>query len=102
MISLGGKKIEPVGVYSYIYICDACRLISLGGKKIEPVGVDYILQKLGFQHARLTIPKWIQRGYMDPLDYILSVLTKQLIKVLEEDKVSTQQATTGRGRASRL
>ena len=54
LISLGGKKIEPVGVDYilqklglYIYICDACRLISLGGKKIEPVGVDYILQKLG-------------------------------------------------------
>ncbi|KAK2178571.1 hypothetical protein NP493_538g00026 [Ridgeia piscesae] len=62
------------------------RLLSLGGKKIDPVGVDYILQKLGFQHARMTIPKWIQRGYMDPLDYFIAGITKQLIKVLEEDK----------------
>jgi len=61
-------------------------LLSLGGKKIDPVGVDYILQKLGFQHARMTIPKWIQRGYMDPLDYFIAGITKQLIKVLEEDK----------------
>ena len=31
------------------------RLISWAGNRIEPVGVDYILQKLGFQHARLTV-----------------------------------------------
>ncbi|KAI0212653.1 hypothetical protein LSAT2_002394 [Lamellibrachia satsuma] len=65
------------------------RLISWGGKKIDPVGVDYILQKLGFQHARLTIPKWIQRGFMDPLDGILSVLVKQLIKSLKEEQTQS-------------
>ena len=50
------------------------------------MGVDYILQKLGFQHARLTIPKWMQRGAMDPLDKILSVLVHRLITVLHESE----------------
>ena len=63
-----------------------CRLLSWAGKKIDPVGVDYILSKLGFQHARLTIPKWMQRGCMDPLDKVLSVLTDKLILALREEQ----------------
>lgn len=63
-----------------------CRLISWTGRKIDPVGVDYILQKLGFHHARTTIPKWLQRGVMDPLDKVLSVLIKKLGNALQDEK----------------
>ena len=62
------------------------RLISWTGRKIDPVGVDYILQKLGFHHARTTIPKWLQRGVMDPLDKVLSVLIKKLGTALQHEK----------------
>ncbi|KAM9476517.1 bridge-like lipid transfer protein family member 1 isoform 2-T2 [Clarias gariepinus] len=62
------------------------RLISWTGRKIDPVGVDYILQKLGFHHARTTIPKWLQRGVMDPLDKVLSVLIKKLGNALQDEK----------------
>ncbi|RXM31147.1 hypothetical protein EOD39_1796 [Acipenser ruthenus] len=62
------------------------RLISWTGRKIDPVGVDYILQKLGFHHARTTIPKWLQRGVMDPLDKVLSVLIKKLGTTLQDEK----------------
>ncbi|XP_067849393.1 bridge-like lipid transfer protein family member 1 isoform X6 [Heptranchias perlo] len=62
------------------------RLISWTGRKIDPVGVDYILQKLGFHHARITIPKWVQRGVMDPLDKVLSVLIKKLGVALQDEK----------------
>ncbi|XP_053559592.1 bridge-like lipid transfer protein family member 1 isoform X3 [Bombina bombina] len=62
------------------------RLISWTGRKIDPVGVDYILQKLGFHHARTTIPKWLQRGVMDPLDKVLSVLIKKLGSTLQDEK----------------
>ncbi|XP_045469148.1 transmembrane protein KIAA1109 isoform X3 [Harmonia axyridis] len=58
------------------------RLLSVAGKYIEPYGVDYILQKLGFSHARVTIPKWMQRGFMDPLDATLAVLTLKMIQVV--------------------
>lgn len=71
-------------LYLLSLIC--CRLLSWAGKRIDPVGVDYILQKLGFQHARLTIPKWMQRGCMDPLDKILSVLVKKLVTALKEQE----------------
>ena len=68
-----------------VFVCLlAIRLLSWAGKRIDPVGVDYILHKLGFQHARLTIPKWMQRGAMDPLDKILSVLVDRLIMSLRE------------------
>lgn len=61
------------------------RLLSVAGKYIEPYGIDYILQKLGFTHARTTIPKWMQRGFMDPLDAILAVLTYKMVIVVKGD-----------------
>lgn len=61
------------------------RLLSWGGKSIEPYGVDYILQKLGFSHARTTIPKWMQRGFMDPLDKVLALLVLHMVQLVRED-----------------
>lgn len=55
------------------------RLLSWAGKRIEPYGVEYILNKLGFSQARTTIPKWVQRGSMDPLDKILSLVLLRTI-----------------------
>ena len=62
------------------------RLISWAGSQIEPYGIDYILQRLGFNHARTTIPKWCQRGCMDPLDKILSVIVLKTIQVVKEER----------------
>ena len=62
------------------------RLISWAGSQIEPYGIDYILQRLGFNHARTTIPKWVQRGCMDPLDKILSVIVLKTIQVVKEER----------------
>uniref|UniRef100_A0A1B6DJ95 Bridge-like lipid transfer protein family member 1 C-terminal domain-containing protein n=2 Tax=Clastoptera arizonana TaxID=38151 RepID=A0A1B6DJ95_9HEMI len=64
------------------------RLLSWGGKSIEPYGVDFILQKLGFDHARTTIPKWMQRGFMDPLDKVLAVLVLRIIQIVREETKS--------------
>ena len=55
------------------------RLISWAGRRIEPVGVDYILQKLGFHHARTTIPKWVQRGALDLLDQTIALIVQKLV-----------------------
>ncbi|RWS10976.1 uncharacterized protein B4U79_15895 [Dinothrombium tinctorium] len=59
------------------------RLLSWAGKNIEPYGVDYILQRLGFNQARTTIPKWTQRGAMDPLDKILSLCMFHVISAIK-------------------
>lgn len=67
------------------------RLLSVAGKYIEPYGIDYILQKLGFSHARTTIPKWMQRGFMDPLDAILAVLTLRMVQVIKGDSNRTDK-----------
>ncbi|CAG0888902.1 unnamed protein product [Cyprideis torosa] len=61
-------------------------LIAWGGKQIEPYGVDYILNKLGFSRARITIPKWIQRGFMDPMDKAVSVVVYKLLVALKDEK----------------
>lgn len=76
-----------------IYIVDGCldffRLLHWAskGKEIDTVVVDYVLQKLGFSHARVTIPKWMQRGFMDPLDKLLSILIEKLILTLKTPEV---------------
>eukprot|EP00095_Tigriopus_kingsejongensis_P008238 maker-scaffold230_size244653-snap-gene-0.11 protein:Tk08238 transcript:maker-scaffold230_size244653-snap-gene-0.11-mRNA-1 annotation:"PREDICTED: uncharacterized protein KIAA1109-like isoform X7" len=62
------------------------RLISWAGSEIEPYGVDYILQRLGFNHARTTIPKWLQRGCMDPLDKVMSIIVLRTIQMVQEEK----------------
>ncbi|XP_071975455.1 bridge-like lipid transfer protein family member 1 isoform X3 [Engystomops pustulosus] len=90
------KDKEENSNYTYVdwreFMCNTwhleptLRLISWTGRKIDPVGVDYILQKLGFHHARTTIPKWLQRGVMDPLDKVLSVLIKKLGSALQDEK----------------
>ena len=61
------------------------RLISTFGSQIEPYGVDLILSKLGFSHARTTIPKWLQRGCMDPMDKIMSIIVLSAIQSVKED-----------------
>ncbi|KAL4704648.1 hypothetical protein ACJJTC_013432 [Scirpophaga incertulas] len=58
------------------------RLLSWAGKSIEPYGVDYILQKLGFRHARTTIPKWVQRGALDALDSVLALALLRLLRLV--------------------
>ncbi|XP_052121267.1 transmembrane protein KIAA1109 isoform X3 [Frankliniella occidentalis] len=63
------------------------RLLSWAGKSIEPYGVDYILQKLGFSHARTTIPKWVQRGFMDPLDKVLAVLLLRMVTAVSPNQL---------------
>ncbi len=50
---------------------------------MDPVSIDWVLEKLGFMHAALTIPKWLQRGAMDPMDIALSLLLKQLLVEME-------------------
>jgi hypothetical protein len=70
--------------FSHFHIND--RLLSWAGQQIEPYGIDFILNKLGFSHARTTIPKWIQRGFMDPLDKTQSVFIMQLLHIVEESK----------------
>lgn len=69
-----GWKLEP-----------RVRFMSWAGKNIEPVNIDWVLQKLGFTHARLTIPKWAQRGAMDPMDVFISMLIDKMMATMQED-----------------
>lgn len=68
------------------------RLLSWAGQQIEPYGIDFILNKLGFSHARTTIPKWLQRGFMDPLDKLQSLLVMQLLLMVEQNKAQEEKA----------
>ena len=62
----------------------ALKLLTAYGGEVEPFGADYILQKLGFRHARLTIPKWVQRGIMDPCEQSMTIVQLILIFLLPE------------------
>ncbi|KAH8323336.1 hypothetical protein KR067_005364 [Drosophila pandora] len=76
------------------------RLLSWAGKSIEPYGVDYILNKLGFSHARTTIPKWLQRGFMDPLDKVQALMMLQLLLMVRENKMEQRDGGSGSGSGS--
>jgi hypothetical protein len=73
---------------------DLLLFFAFSGSQIEPYGIDYILQRLGFNHARTTIPKWCQRGCMDPLDKILSVIVLKTIQVVKEERKKTDGSTS--------
>ncbi|XP_046402633.1 transmembrane protein KIAA1109 isoform X3 [Ischnura elegans] len=109
------KAFDPAEMFQKdwrTYICKTwhleptVRLLSWAGKSIEPYGVDYILQKLGFSHARTTIPKWMQRGFMDPLDKVLSMLVIRMVSVArggdgkEEDGEETSTSKSSLERSS--
>jgi len=59
------------------------RLLGWVGTKVDTVNIDWVLEKLGFVHAALTIPKWIQRGAMDPMDIVLSILLRRLLAEMQ-------------------
>uniref|UniRef100_H2YW77 Bridge-like lipid transfer protein family member 1 C-terminal domain-containing protein n=1 Tax=Ciona savignyi TaxID=51511 RepID=H2YW77_CIOSA len=82
--------IDPIDLREFVcntwQLEPTVRLISWAGRRIEPVGVDYILQKLGFSHARTTIPKWFQRGVLDLLDQIIAVMVQNLVVTVTKQK----------------
>jgi hypothetical protein len=63
--STDGRDLEP-------------SVMSKFGSLVEPLGVDGLLKNLGFQHARSTIPKWLQRGLQR------NALIKACIKILSD------------------
>lgn len=50
--------------------------------------INWLLQKLGFKHAQTTIPKWVQRGAMDPLDKGVAFTVEQLIHFSAKKKLT--------------
>jgi hypothetical protein len=49
--------------------------------------ISWLLEALGFKHARTTIPKWVQRGAMDPLDRAVAVAVELLIQFSAKKKL---------------
>ncbi len=49
--------------------------------------ISWLLETLGFKDARTTIPKWIQRGAMDPLDMVIANLVELLVTVSAKKKL---------------
>ena len=48
--------------------------------------IKWLLEKLGFANAETTIPKWIQRGAMDPLDKVVATTVEVLVKLTATKK----------------
>lgn len=56
------------------------RLMSTVSGQFNP-HISWLLERLGFSDAQTTIPKWIQRGAMDPLDKVVATAVELLIKL---------------------
>ena len=52
------------------------------------VNIGWLLEMLGFQEAKITIPKSIQCGVMDLLDYTISLMVKRLLSVSAKKKLA--------------
>ncbi|CAH8557692.1 unnamed protein product [Dicrocoelium dendriticum] len=50
---------------------------------------DRLLARVGFQKARTTIPKWLQRGLMDHLDRLVAVSLHACMRLVPEQQSST-------------
>ena len=61
-------------------------LLSSVGGEFNP-HISWLLQKLGFKHAQTTIPKWVQRGAMDPLDKTVALAVEQLVQFSAKKKL---------------
>uniref|UniRef100_A0A5K3F7E2 FSA_C domain-containing protein n=2 Tax=Mesocestoides corti TaxID=53468 RepID=A0A5K3F7E2_MESCO len=47
---------------------------------------DMLLEKVGFQRARTTIPKWLQRGVLDHLDSAVACLVLASLRLTDEQR----------------
>ena len=61
-------------------------LSTVSGGEFNP-HISWLLEALGFKHARTTIPKWVQRGAMDPLDRAVAVAVELLIQFSAKKKL---------------
>lgn len=61
------------------------RLMSTVSGQFNP-HISWLLERLGFSDARTTIPKWIQRGAMDPLDKVIAMAVELLVKITASKK----------------
>ena len=41
--------------------------------------ISWLLEKLGLDHARTTIPKYVQRGLLDPIDLAIATTLELLL-----------------------
>lgn len=53
----------------------------LDNVKWDPQGVNLLLQKFGILDQRQTIPKWMQRLIMDPMDDVIAHLVKRNLAI---------------------
>lgn len=52
------------------------------------VNIGWLLERLGFQEAKTTIPKSIQNGIMDLLDKTISMMIKRLLSISAKKKLT--------------
>ena len=69
------------------------KLLFWGGSGHFNPHINWVLEKLGFKDARTTIPKWLQRGLLDPLDLTVASILKQIVNEVSSELMSRQGKT---------
>ena len=92
------KEEEPSGPPSRQFTCvhwelsPLLNLLSSVSGEFNP-HISWLLERLGFKHARTTIPKWVQRGAMDPLDKVVSVAVELLVQLSAKKKLQLRASS---------
>nr|CDS30018.1 Fragile site associated protein C terminal [Hymenolepis microstoma] len=61
-----------------------CRLLL--ASNIDVPAFDKFLENIGFQRARTTIPKWLQRGVLDHLDSAVAGMVHASLRLVDEER----------------
>uniref|UniRef100_A0A914WS45 Bridge-like lipid transfer protein family member 1 C-terminal domain-containing protein n=1 Tax=Plectus sambesii TaxID=2011161 RepID=A0A914WS45_9BILA len=67
------------------WICEP-RIRFIDYMKWNPPAIDDILKKLQIFDHRLTIPKWTQRGFLDPCDLLMATIVERVLALASKEK----------------
>lgn len=67
------------------WVCEP-RIRFIDYMKWNPPAIDDILKKLQIFDHRLTIPKWTQRGFLDPCDLLMATIVEQILSMANKEK----------------
>lgn len=85
-VSTASPIIQDLRGYNVIHwsLAPECRWLL--ASNIAVPAFDMLLESIGFQKARTTIPKWLQRGVLDHLDSAVAGLVLASLRLADEEK----------------
>ncbi len=91
-VSTASPIIQDLRGYDVIHwsLAPECRWLL--ASNIAVPAFDMLLENIGFQRARTTIPKWLQRGVLDHLDAAVAGLVLASLRLSTDERSTALQS----------